>query len=334
MFDPRDVIRDDARQPGGGAPHHNLKPQNPSVVDEVGERSRTLDIKEMRALAEARKQREQFYRQRRSRSRGHRREYDPRRTKRETFQDRTDRAIADVGMYRTVAYRDLADAHFEGHPYAARRAVDQMVRAGHVREHKAQGPQGGSYKVLTLTERGVERAERVARDQGFDSQQKAWSGLVKPGELQHDVAVFRAARIEQIKLLEQGAVLKRVRIDAELKREIARATESARARGGKQAADAARLEAAEALGLSIKDGRVEYPDAQLEYLDVEGRSGRVNVEVATEHYTAKSIAAKAAAGFAVHGSNGRASARIARSLGQDEGGGGGGGERDKASIEL
>ena len=31
-------------------------------------------------------------------------------------------------------------------------------------------------------------------------------------------------------LLDQGAVLKRVRIDAELKREVARATESARAR--------------------------------------------------------------------------------------------------------
>ena len=266
---------------------------------------------------------------------GHRREYDPRSTKRQTFQDRTDRAVADVGMYRNVAYRDVVDAHFEGHPYAARRAVDQMVQAGHVREHTAEGPQGGNYKVLTLTERGVERAERVARDQGLDSQQKAWSGLVKPRELQHDVAVFRAARIEQMKLLEQGATIKRVRIDAELKREIASATESARARGGKEAADAARLEAAEALGLAVKDSRVEYPDAQLEYLDVEGRGGRVNVEVATEHYSAKSIAAKAAAGFAVHGSNGRAAARIARSLGQDEGGGGGGGgSRDKGSIEL
>ena len=238
-------------------------------------------------------------------------------------------------MYRNVAYRDLADAHFEGHPYAARRAVDQMVRAGHVREHSAEGPQGGTYKVLTLTGQGVERAERVARDQGLDARQKAWSGLVKPGELQHDVAVFRAARIEQVKLLEQGAALKRIRIDAELKREIARATESARAREGKEAADAARFEAADALGLPVKDGRVEYPDAQLEYTDSEGRSGRVNVEIATEHYSAKSIGAKAAAGFAVHGSNGRAAARVARSLGQDQGGGGGGGGgRDKGSIEL
>ena len=302
MFDPRDFSSDPR-------PATQARPKKDRRTDE--------QISTRRNPAKEREGRERN---------GHRREDDPRGTKRQTFQDRTDRAVADVGMYRNVAYRDVVDAHFEGHPYAARRAVDQMVQAGHVREHTAEGPQGGNYKVLTLT-------ERVARDQGLDSQQKAWSGLVKPRELQHDVAVFRAARIEQMKLLEQGATIKRVRIDAELKREIARATESSRARGGKEAADAARLEAAEALGLAVKDSRVEYPDAQLEYLDVEGRSGRVNVEVATEHYSAKSIAAKAAAGFAVHGSNGRATARIARSLGQDEGGGGGG-TRDRGSIEL
>ena len=148
--------------------------------------------------------------------------------------------------------------------------------------------------------------------------------------------MFRAARIEQVRLLEQGAVLKRIRIDAELKREIARATETARARSGKEAADAARFKAAEELGLPVKDGRVEYPDAQLEYHDIEGRTGRVNVEIATEHYSVKSIGAKAAAGFAVHGSNGRAAARVARALGKDHssGGGGSGRGRDKGSIEL
>ena len=223
---------------------------------------------------------------------GHRREYDPR-TKSQNFQERIGRAVAEIGMYRSVASQDLAGAHFEGHPFAARRAVERMVRSGHVREHTACGPQGGAYKVLTLTERGVERAERVAREQGLDPEQKAWSGLVKTNELGHDVAVFRAARIEQARLLEQGAVLKRIRIDAELKREIARRAEKARARGGKEAADAARFEAAEALGLPVQDGRVKVPDAQLEYSDIEGRTGRVNVEIATEHYSVKSIGAKA-----------------------------------------
>ena len=50
---------------------------------------------------------------------GHRREYDPR-TKSQNFQERIDRAVAEIGIYRSVASRDLAEAHFEGHPYAAR----------------------------------------------------------------------------------------------------------------------------------------------------------------------------------------------------------------------
>ena len=66
--------------------------------------------------------------------------------------------------------------------------------------------------------------------------------MVKSAELQHDTAVFRAARIEQGKLIEKGAVLRRVRIDAELKREVARASETARVKGGKEAADEARVE--------------------------------------------------------------------------------------------
>ena len=299
MFDPREIASDPRTRP---------------------------EVRPRRDHAKEREQRERD---------GHRREYDPR-AERQSFEGRVNRAVADVGVYRNVATRDLAEAHFEGHPYAARRGVDRMVRSGHVREHTARGPQGGAYKVLTLTERGVERAERVAREQGLDPEQKAWSGLVKPGELQHDVAVFRASRIEQVKLLEQGATIKRIRIDAELKGEIARATETARARGGKEAADAARFEAAEALGLPVKDGRVEYPDAQLEYSDIEGRTGRVNVEIATEHYSTKSIGAKAAAGFAVHGSNGRAAARVARALGGDHstGGGGSAGGRDQGSIEI
>ena len=146
--------------------------------------------------------------------------------------------------------------------------------------------------MLTLTEKGVHRAEVAAQAQGLDSGQKAWSGMVKSAELQHDTAVFRAARVEQGKLIEQGAVLRRVRIDAELKREVARASETARAQGGKEAADAARVEKAAELGLPVKAGKVEYPDAQLEY-DLDGRSGRVNVEIATEHYSTKSIGAKA-----------------------------------------
>ena len=180
MFDPRDISSDPRRRTPEKPKRDRLK--------ERQERKRT----------------------------GSRAEFDPR-SDRADFTGRTERAVAEIGMYRTVAYKDLSEAHFEGHPYTTRRAVDRMIQQGDVQEHTAKGPQGGTYKVLTLTEKGVHRAEVAARDQGLDSGQKAWSGMVKSAELQHDTAVFRAARVEQGKLIEKGAVLKRVRIDAELK---------------------------------------------------------------------------------------------------------------------
>ena len=214
MFDPRD-IGDDSRQPGAVDPRENSK------------RERTR--------------------------KGGRREYDPSRP-RHNFEDRSARALAEVGMYRSVSFRDLAEAHFDGHPYTARRAVDRMVKDGLMREHQATGPKGGTYKVLTLTRDGAARARRLSQEQGLDRDQQTHAGLVKRGELSHDTAIYRAARIEQAKLTKQGAVLNRVRIDAEMKKQIARAGETARARGGKAAADAARFQAAADLALPIKDG--------------------------------------------------------------------------------
>ena len=102
--------------------------------------------------------------------------------------------------------------------------------------------------------------------------------------------------VEQGKLIEKGAVLRRVRIDAELKREVARASETARMKGGKAEAAAARVEKAAELGLPVKAGKVEYPDAQLEY-DLDGRSGRVNVEIATEHLQRQEHRSESGGGF-------------------------------------
>ena len=234
MFDPRDIGAD-TRQPGAVDPREN---------------SRREKMRE-----------------------GHRREYTPSRN-RESFERRAGRALVEVGMYRGVSFRDLADAHFDGHPYTARRAVDRMVKGGLMREHQATGPKGGTYKVLTLTQAGASRARRCAHEQGLDRDQQTHAGLVKRGELSHDTAIYRAARIEQAKLTKRGDVLNRVRIDAEMKKQIARAGETARAGGGKAAADAARFQAAADLDLPIKDGQVLYPDAQLEYTDAEGRTGR------------------------------------------------------------
>ena len=270
---------------------------------------------------------------------GHRREFDPRAAgERVSFPERSERALADVGVYRSVSFRDLAEAHFGGHPYTTRRAVNRWIRTGLMREHKARGPKGGTFKVLTLTRKGAKQARRAAVNRGLDPNQRTWSGLVKRSELSHDTEVYRACGSERRRLADQGATVRRVRIDSELKSAVARRSERARIQEGKQAADATRRRVAEELGLPVDEqGRVLYPDAQIEYTDRHGRNGRVNVEVASQHYRDKAIVAKSAAGFAIH-ATGSAKTRVLRALsgGQGEGNDGtrGPAQRDPAAFEL
>ena len=282
---------------------------------------------------------------------GHRWELEPSRERR-SFAERKDRALADIGVYRVVAVRDLSKTQFDGHPFTTRRAIGEMVRQGFVQEHSAKGPKGGRFKVLTVTERGAERARDLANKYGL-AKQRTWAGLEKLRDAPHDVAVYRAAQKERRMLLSRALVVHRVRIDAELKRELARASGRAQAQGPEHAA-AARRAAARRLGLPVKRGRVKLPDAQLEYRDANGEIGRVNIEVASDHYSERTIAAKAAAGFSVHAvtggrgggggkggtrSAGRLLARIANALGRAAGSGsrsGGARHRGRAggSIEL
>ena len=171
---------------------------------------------------------------------GHRREHDAREGTRRTRTQRTRAAIADVGLYRAVSYTDLSEQHFDGHPYATRRMVTQMKQAGLIEEHEARGPAGNTFTVLTATKRGRDAAHRAAVDAGHAAEQRTWSGIVRPAELSHDTAVYRAATVERARIEAEGGRVVRVRIDAELKAIVATASEKARAEGGDRAADDAR----------------------------------------------------------------------------------------------
>ena len=270
---------------------------------------------------------------------GHRREYDASRDRGSTsFRERCRGALADIGIYGTVSYRDLAEAHFGGHPYTTRRAVNAWIREGLAQETQATGPNGNPFKVLTLTRSGVVAARKLASGRGLDPGQEIRTARLRRSEAAHDTAIYRACRQEHQRLIEQGAVIRRVRLDGEFKSAVARKSESARAKDGRRAADAERHRMAEELGLPIDaQGRVLYPDAQIEYVDADGRTGRINIEVASGNYRAPSVRAKAAAGFVLH-ANGPAAARLLRSLGVGDGGDRsslrGPTDRDPAALEL
>ena len=270
---------------------------------------------------------------------GHRREYDASRDRGSTsFRERCRGALADIGIYGAVSYRDLAETHFGGHPYTTRRAVNAWTREGLAKESTAKGPKRRPFKVLTLTRKGAAAIRDLDAGHGLDPGQHIRSAarLLQHVQLPHDTAIYRACGRERQRLLERGAAIRRVRLDGELKSAVARRSESARARDGRRADDAERHRVAGELGLPIDEqGRVLYPDAQIEYIDADGRSGRVNVEVASGHYRQGSVRAKAAAGFRMH-ANGPAGARVLRALGCEDHGSSlrGPAERDPAAIEL
>ena len=178
---------------------------------------------------------------------GHRREYDASRDRGSiSFRERCRGALADIGIYGAVSYRDLAEAHFGGHPYTTRRAVNAWIREGLAKESTAKGPKGRPFKVLTLTRKGAAAIRDLDAGHGLDPGQHIRSAarLLQHAQLAHDTAIYRACGRERQRLLERGAAIRRVRLDGELKSAVARKSESARARDGRRAADAERHRAA------------------------------------------------------------------------------------------
>ncbi len=265
---------------------------------------------------------------------GHRREYDAEKPRR-SFDERLDGLVRDLGAFRAVALKDLVERQFDGHPFAARRGLARAERRGWVERRTARGPKGGKFTVVVATPAGAARAEALWRKAGRP-QQRALSGTVRPAELAHDVAVYRAAHAAEARIEAAGGRVVRVRIDAELKGVLAARGEQARRSGSRAAADAAHREAADSLGLPVEGGKVLVPDAQVEYVDAAGRTRRCNVEVASTHYRASAIRAKARAGFAMYASSARAAATVRRALGGGSRGsrGGGGMRREQEVIEL
>ncbi|MXY17242.1 MAG: hypothetical protein F4Y57_09685, partial [Acidobacteria bacterium] len=218
--------------------------------------------------------------------------------------ERAEGALRDAGAYRVVAVKDLIDCRFGGNRFAAMATLRRLERDGLLRIAKAQGPRGGEFQVAGLTVRGRQRLEASGGEQRW------WTGRLDVRQSSHDAAVYRAAAAEEARIDEAGGRVTRVRIDAEFRSIVARRVEKARAEGGAAAAEAEADRLAGELGLSREGGKFHYPDARIEYVDDQGRTGGVDVEVTTAHYRRKAIRAKASAGMALHAA-GRAAARAA-----------------------
>jgi hypothetical protein len=163
--------------------------------------------------------------------------------------------------------------------------------------------------IVTLTDRGRDVLQAAYRPRDDARRQVFYAGIAKPRELAHDVRVHEAYRDAAERLSADGASVRRVVLELELKREYQsflqapnRGRQGSNGRPGRDAIEIARW--AEQHQLSVVDGHVQFPDVRLEYETPDGRLDVRDVEVMTPHYRGAHAEAKVAAGFARYGSVG------------------------------
>ena len=205
---------------------------------------------------------------------------------------RAEQTVADIGAFRAVRLDDLARHRYGGDQAAATRDLRRLGRLGLVNRHRMTLSGGRTVDVAVLTEAGRVWAEREAAPAG-EGRQAFHAGLVKPRELAHDVAIYRMFQAERARLTREGARVRRVLLDYELKQRIFSSAGRGTQRPGRD-------EQAAANGLRIVNGKVAIPDLRIEYETAAGEVGRVDLELTTEHYKAAQLRAKLDAGFRLY----------------------------------
>jgi hypothetical protein len=213
------------------------------------------------------------------------------------------RSLATVGAFRIVAERDLGDPRDE--------SVD--TREPDLRHLRDEGLMrfvalDGRERALTLTGRGHHLLEAHRRDRDDTREQAFYAGVSRPRELSHDLQLFRAYLREEERLRDQGAEIRRVVLEGELKREY-QVWLQERNRGrpdsdGRPDRDRRESERwAREHDLPYFDDRVRFPDFRIEY-ELDRRDRHEDVEVVTEHYRGAHAASVARAGFRCYGRGG------------------------------
>jgi hypothetical protein len=139
-------------------------------------------------------------------------------------------------------------------------------------------------------------------------EQAFYAGVSRPRELSHDVQLFRAYLREEERLRDQGAEIRRVVLEGELKREY-QVWLQERNRGrpdsdGRPDRDRREIERwAREHDLPYFGDRVRFPDFRIEY-ELDRRDRHEDVEVVTEHYRGAHAASVARAGFRCYGRGG------------------------------
>jgi DNA-binding MarR family transcriptional regulator len=208
------------------------------------------------------------------------------------------RMLATAGAFRVVVASDLLDQR--GRPANARNGELRALREAGLVETRPYVIGRDPATLVTLTERGRELLEKHHRADRDGAPQTFYAGFVKPRELSHDAQLYRAYERSAQRLKEKGAIVTRVVLDYELKRDYQRFLHALKRRGQEQDADRHAADVAEwaaSRDLPVIDGHIHFPDVRIEYERPDGERKVEDIEVVTPHYRGAYAAAKGRTGF-------------------------------------
>lgn len=208
-----------------------------------------------------------------------------------------------AGRFRVTLTADLkADA---GGTPRVNEDLRSLVRQDLLAERTVMRLQDGAREsVVSATPRG-QRLLDTHRDAAHDRGQTYYSGWVKPREVWHDAQLFRMVRTLERELGREGASIRRVVLDDELKARTYRALAEARETFSERSA---RHIVARDERVPLQHERFVFPDVRVEVEQSDGSVRSIDLELVTRHYHRGHMSGKASAGFRMFGGRGSASA--------------------------
>ena len=210
------------------------------------------------------------------------------------------RVMTKMGAFRVVPANELRSSN----PRTPTRPARDLERLRELDLVKAMPYVVGRTRttLVTLTERGRDLLEARRLPGNREPQQKFYAGISKPRELAHDARVYAAYERAVEKLAGQGARVRRVVLEEELKADYQRFLQRGNrgrrdSRGEPERDSEAVARWAREHELPYHDGHVQLPDARIEYVDRDGRPHVEDIEIVTPHYRGAHASAKAASGF-------------------------------------
>jgi len=225
------------------------------------------------------------------------------------------RTLAVVGSFRVVPIDDLGERGDQAADLW-HGDLEHLRSEGLLRQVASVDRETGT-ALVTLTERGRELLESH-RCRDHEPTQVFHDGLARERELTHDAQLYRAYLRTAERLVQEGAHIDRVVLEQDLKRDYQvflqepnRGRRDSDGRPGRDRDEVRRW--ADEQDLPFADGRVQFPDFQIEYLWPDGRRDIENVEVLTPHYRGAHVSGKVQAGFTrFRARGGRAGGRTGR----------------------